>query len=65
MKIRDRENRNILTGFRDMADFVTGNRDPIPPLVGPIKEKHNVPVSITSLKLKSYLETARTPQRKA
>ena len=35
MKIRDRENRKILTGFRDMADFVTGNRDPIPPLVGP------------------------------
>ena len=37
MKIRDRENRKIITGFRDMADFVTGNRDPIPPLVGPTK----------------------------
>ena len=35
MKLRDRENRKMLTGFRDMADFVTGNRDPIPPLVGP------------------------------
>ena len=36
MKIRDRENRKILTGFRDMADFVTGNRDPIPPPGGPL-----------------------------
>ena len=35
MKIRDRENQKILTGFRDMADFFTGNRDPIPPLVDP------------------------------
>ena len=35
MKIRDRENRKFLTGFRDMADFFTGNWDPIPPLVGP------------------------------
>ena len=36
-KIRDRENRKILSGFRDVADFVTGNRDSIPPLVGPFK----------------------------
>jgi hypothetical protein len=36
VKIRDRVNRKSLTRFRDMADFVTGNRDPIPPLVGPI-----------------------------
>ena len=35
MKIRDRENQKIVTGFRDMADFVAGNRDPMPPLVGP------------------------------
>ena len=35
MKIRDRENRKILTGFRDMADSSTVNRDPIPLLVGP------------------------------
>ena len=35
MKFRDRENRKILTGFRDMANFITGNRDLIPPLVGP------------------------------
>ena len=34
MKIRDRENRNIFTGFRDMDDFFTGNQDPILPLVG-------------------------------
>ena len=36
MKIRDRENRKILTGFWDMADFVTGHWDPIPPLVAPL-----------------------------
>ena len=30
MKIRDRENRKLLTGFRDMANFVTGKRDPRP-----------------------------------
>ena len=35
MKIRDRENRKFLTGFWDMADFVTGNRDPIPPWWAP------------------------------
>ena len=35
MKIRDRENRKFLTGFRDMADFFTGNRDPIPPWLSP------------------------------
>ena len=34
MKIWDRENQKILTGFRDMAVFVMGNRDPIHPLVG-------------------------------
>ena len=38
MKIRDRENRKILTGFRDMAGFVTGNRDPIHP-GGPLTRK--------------------------
>ena len=31
MKIRDRANQKIFTGFRDMADFFTGNQDPIPP----------------------------------
>ena len=36
MKIRDRENRKILTGFRDMADFFTGNRDLIPSPGGPL-----------------------------
>ena len=35
IKIRDREIRKILTGFRDMAKFVTGNRDPIPPCWAP------------------------------
>ena len=42
MKIRDRENRKILTGFRDMADFVMGNRDPISPLVGPLVDRFTV-----------------------
>ena len=42
MKIRDRENRKILTGFRDMADFFKGNRDLIPPpLVGPLQYVRN------------------------
>ena len=36
MKIRDRENRKILSGFWDMANFVTGNRDPIPPWWAPM-----------------------------
>ena len=36
-KIRNRENQKILSGFRDVADFVTGNRDTIPPLMGPLK----------------------------
>ena len=35
MKVRDRENRKLFTGFRDMADFHTENWDPIPSLVGP------------------------------
>ena len=38
MKIRDRENRKILAGIRDMADFFTGNRDPIHPMVYPPKQ---------------------------
>ena len=29
-KMRDQENRNF-TGFRDMANFFTGNQDPTPP----------------------------------
>ena len=41
-KIRDRENRKILSGFRDVADFVTGNRDSIPPLVGPLLDYYVV-----------------------
>ena len=36
LKLWDRENPKIVTGFPDMADFVTGNRDPIPP-GGPLK----------------------------
>ena len=35
MKIWDRENKKKFAGFRDMADFLTGNLDPIPPLGGP------------------------------
>ena len=31
MKVRDRENRKFLTGFRDMVNFFTGNQDPVPP----------------------------------
>ena len=30
-KIRDRENQKSFKGFQYMADFFTGNRDPIPP----------------------------------
>ena len=37
MKFRDRGNRKFFTGFRDLADFFTGNRDTIPPLMGPLK----------------------------
>ena len=30
-KVQDRENINFFTVYPDMADFFTGNRDPIPP----------------------------------
>ena len=52
MKIQDRENRKILTGFRDMmADFFTENRDLIPPPGGPLIlcfDRKNFVGSITS-----------------
>ena len=41
-KIRDRENRKILSGFRDVVDFVTGNRDSIPPWWVPAKASENM-----------------------
>ena len=36
-KIRNRENWKIFTGFRDMTDFVTGNRNQTPPLLAPYR----------------------------
>ena len=39
MKVRDRENRKFFTGFRDMADFFTGNRDSIPPWWAPVYDQ--------------------------
>ena len=37
MKIRVLENRKIFMSFRDMVEFFTGNRDPIPPSWAPKK----------------------------
>ena len=54
MKIRDRENRKILTGFQDMADFVTENRDPIPPLVGPNMRTKNLRYKIESIECRYF-----------
>ena len=46
MKIRDRENRNIFTGFWGIADFFTGNRNSIPPCWAPLKRGAKIPFRI-------------------
>ena len=56
MKIRDRENRKFLPGFRDMADFFTGNRDPIPPLVG-LHQNHYCSFQIHNNTIKGQWES--------
>ena len=42
MKVWDQENRKNLTGFWDMADFVTGNQDQIPSPGGPLHTTFDV-----------------------
>ena len=51
MKIRNRENRKNWTGFRDLADFFTGNQDPTSPLVSPLIKNLPKKGSLSSLLL--------------
>ena len=36
-KVRDQEKRKFVTGFRDIAEFFKGNRDPMSPWWAPIQ----------------------------